>query len=398
MSTERKSHELAVLAVDDSALYRRILKDVVDEIEGVVFLGTAQNGRMALDKIRELKPDAVLLDVEMPEMNGLQTLEVIRRDFPNIGVVMISSIGKQAADITVSALEKGALDFITKPEGGSPQINHKTLVDRLSPILWTFNTKRMIESVRCKHRAEFPRDVSSESLRMTENAPVAPLSKPDIVPVPKPDVVPVFHKSALLSSIPKIDVVAVGISTGGPNALGVMIPAIPSDIGVPILVVQHMPPIFTASLAKNLEKKSKLKVCEAYEGQEVEPNTVYIAPGGKHMVVRREKENETRCVVGLNENPPENSCRPAVDVLFRSIVGIYGVNVLALIMTGMGQDGLNGVKALKQRGCYCLTQDEESCTIYGMPMAVDKAGLSDESVPLDRLAERIISIVKRRGA
>jgi two-component system chemotaxis response regulator CheB len=399
MSTERKSQALSVLAVDDSALYRKILKDVVSEIAGVEFLGTAQNGRMAIEKIRQLQPGVVLLDVEMPEMNGLETLEVIHREFPDIGVVMISGVGKQAADITVSALEMGALDFITKPDGKSFEINHKTLVDRLSPILWTFNTKRTLANVRRKHQAEME-TTSPETLQKEikpVSAPVQAQAQAQAPAATKPDVLKSSYRPLSVSSAPRIDVVAIGISTGGPNALGVMIPAIPQDLGVPILIVQHMPPVFTASLAKSLEKKSKVGVVEASEGQAIQPNTVYIAPGGKHMVVRRDKETGAHITVGLNENPPENSCRPAVDVLFRSVAGVFGANVLAVIMTGMGQDGLNGVKMLKQRGCWCLTQDEETCTIYGMPMAVFKAGLSDESVPLQYMAERITHITRRLG-
>lgn len=392
MATDPKPQSLTVLVVDDSALYRKILTDVVKKISGVELIGTASNGRLGLEAIRRLQPNAVLLDVEMPEMNGLETLENVRREFPEVGVVMISGVGKRAADITVAALEKGALDFITKPDGAGPEENHKILLDRLSPILWTFNTKRTLASVRRKHsplneRASGAGTAPREKPRFSAGPAAPQASAAEVAPKTPP-------AAASSSSISKIDVVAIGVSTGGPNALGVMVPGLPKDLGVPVLIVQHMPPVFTASLAKSLEKKSRMPVVEAFEDQIIEPNTVYIAPGGKHMVVRREK-NGSRFVVGLNENPPENSCRPAVDVLFRSVAAMYGKGTLAVIMTGMGQDGLNGVKALKQRGCYCLTQDEASCTIYGMPMAVDKAGLSDESIPLGNLAPRIASVVKQ---
>jgi two-component system, chemotaxis family, protein-glutamate methylesterase/glutaminase len=397
MATDPKSQSLTVLVVDDTALYRRILSEVVKEISGAELIGTASNGRLGLESIRRLRPNAVLLDVEMPEMNGLETLEQIRREFPEVGVVMISSGGKRAADITVAALEKGALDFITKPDGAGPAENHKILLDRLSPILWTFNTKRTLENVRRKHlavngRASGIERSLKERPRLSAGPSAPQISAPEVPRRTSPNAF-----SAPDSSISKIDIVVIGVSTGGPNALGVMVPDLPNDLGVPVLIVQHMPPVFTASLAKSLEKKSKMPVVEAFEEQIIEPNTVYIAPGGKHMVVRREK-NGSRFVIGLNENPPENSCRPAVDVLFRSVATMYGKGTLAVIMTGMGQDGLNGVKTLKQRGCYCLTQDEASCTIYGMPMVVDKAGLSDESIPLASLAARITAVVKQGAA
>ena len=390
MSADSKSqHLLSVMVVDDSAVYRKILTGVLEDIPGVHIVGTAANGRLALERMERLRPQAVLLDVEMPEMNGLETLEKIRSVFPTVGVVMISSMGKRAVDTTVAALEKGAIDFITKPDGESPEENHKTLVERLSPILWTFNTKRTLASVRQKHQHSYQSSVAHAPTTVSPTDVLKQPTKPPrsalmITAAPRPVAPP---------AIQKVEAVLIGVSTGGPNALGVVIPALPKDLGVPVLIVQHMPPVFTASLAKSLEKKSRLAVVEAEEGQIIEAGTVYIAPGGKHMVVRREKDGG-RYAVGLNENPPENSCRPAVDVLFRSAAALYGGGTLSVIMTGMGQDGLNGVKALKQRGGRCLTQDEATCTIYGMPLAVDRAGLSDESLPLNLLADRIAKIVK----
>jgi len=192
----------------------------------------------------------------------------------------------------------------------------------------------------------------------------------------------------------RIDVVGIGVSTGGPNALAELIPRLPADLPVPILLVQHMPPVFTASLAEHLDQKSGLSVREARDGEQVLPGRVYIAPGGRHMVVRRLPDAE-HPIVGLNENPPENSCRPSVDVLFRSMAAQYDGNMLAVVMTGMGNDGCEGVRAMKRRGCLCLTQSEASCIVYGMPLSVDEAGLSDEQVPLDRLADRIVHLVRK---
>ncbi|MBP1627983.1 MAG: hypothetical protein H6Q00_2458, partial [Holophagaceae bacterium] len=198
----------------------------------------------------------------------------------------------------------------------------------------------------------------------------------------------------------QIEVVGIGVSTGGPNALTEVIPHLPADFPVPVLVVQHMPPSFTASLADHLDRRSPLRVCEAREGERIEVGNVYIAPGGKHMVVRRHEipgTNTFQRIIGLNENPPENSCRPSVDVLFRSLAAHYEGSVAAVIMTGMGNDGCEGVRTLKRRGCRCLTQSAETCVVYGMPMAVDEAGLSDEQVPLDLLAQRLVRLVRNGG-
>jgi two-component system, chemotaxis family, protein-glutamate methylesterase/glutaminase len=390
MAACSNTKDLGVLVVDDSAVYRKILKDVLEDISGVAVKGVAPNGRIALEKIKTLLPDVVLLDVEMPEMNGLETLEAIRRTTPKVGVIMVSGVGRNAVEVTVEALERGALDFVTKPDGESREVNHKSLVERLTPILMNVTTKLAVEKVRQRHEAisdrfsktpASPAATEQEESSETGEAREA-RDRTDSASVPAPGKLPA-----------RVDVVVVGISTGGPNALGVMIPELPADLGVPVLVVQHMPPVFTASLAKSLNGKARLQVSEAREGEIIAPNHVYIAPGGFHMVVRRRIE-DSRPAVGLNENPPENSCRPAVDVLFRSVAAIYGSNVLSVIMTGMGQDGLNGVRSLKQRGAYSLIQDEASSTIYGMPLAVFKAGLSDESLPLCKLASRIVAIVK----
>jgi two-component system chemotaxis response regulator CheB len=197
----------------------------------------------------------------------------------------------------------------------------------------------------------------------------------------------------------RIDVIGIGVSTGGPNALAELIPRLPEDLPVPVLLVQHMPPLFTASLAEQLANRSALKVREARDGEPILPGTVLIAPGGKHMVVRRrgDVEGASMAIVGLNENPPENSCRPSVDVLYRSKAAQYDGNMLAVIMTGMGSDGCEGVRAMKRRGCHCITQSEATCVVYGMPLAVDEAGLSDEQVPLAQMAQRITTLVRKSG-
>ncbi len=377
MKRERPDTTLKILIVDDTVMYRKILKEVVGQIPEATVAGTAANGRLALDKMELLSVDFVLLDVEMPEMDGLETLENLRRDFPDVGVVMVSGVTRRAADITVEALEKGALDFVAKPDEGSLEDNKSLLVRQLGGIIRSFSIKKNLK--RVQQVGVSPTSASPPPASAGRAARITKRRRPT-------------RPSSVGASI---EVLAIGVSTGGPNALAELIPKLPDDFKVPVLIVQHMPPVFTASLAGSLNKKSNLPVREAEDGQTIEPGVVLIAPGGKHMVVRRMRndEDEDVLVVGLNENPPENSCRPSVDVLFRSVAMAYGGNVLALIMTGMGDDGYRGVKAMKQRGCYCITQDEDSCIIYGMPRAVDQAGLSDESISLSRLAARIKNLI-----
>jgi len=376
---------LKVMVVDDTATYRLILANVINAIPDVSLACTAANGRLALEKLKESPVDLVLLDIEMPELDGLETLREIKLRYPGTGVVMVSAMNRRSADVTIKALEAGALDFISKPDQGNAQANKDELHRKLVPIMRLLNVKRHSAVVKSVI-AERPRVAIQP---MVTAPPARDFADMDLSYAPSvPGKMPT-----------KFDAVAIGVSTGGPNALMELIPHLPGDLGVPILLVQHMPPIFTASLATSLGNRSNLRVKEAQSDEPVQANTVYIAPGGKHMVVRLEKEPGKRVAgarIGLNENPPENSCRPSVDVLFRSVASVYGQNVLAVIMTGMGTDGTMGVKSLKRLGCYCLTQSESTCVVYGMPRSVDAMGLSDEQIPLQDLAGRIAKLVKSK--
>ena len=393
---------LKILIVDDSVVYRRILREVVESFRECEVVGIAAHGKLALTKIEQIPVEFVLLDVEMPVMNGLETMERIQRRYPDIGVVMVSGINHDAADITMQALEHGALDFITKPGLATPEQNRDELIRQLGGLIKQFNIRRNLRKIRESGKIILNKVQSvRESGKITlETARRITKSKPP-TPIPKPATIAPTASRQRLTFAPlpqKLDVIGIGISTGGPNALVELIPKFPENLGVPVLIVQHMPPLFTASLAKSLDYKSKVKVVEAEEDSPILPNTVYLAPGGKHMTIRKNHENGHReFLIGLNENPPENSCRPSVDVLFRSMAVHYGGNVLATIMTGMGSDGLHGVQALKKKGCYCLTQNEETCVVYGMPLAIDQAGLSDESLPLGKLADRITQLVRHPG-
>jgi two-component system chemotaxis response regulator CheB len=371
---------LRVLIVDDTVVYRRILSEVVEALGEAVVVGTAPHGRLALAKLDQTPADLVLLDVEMPELDGFETLKEIRRRHPETKVVMVSGASLSAAENTVRCLEQGALDFLHKPEGVDAEAGRQELKDRLRPLLRLAQTRINL------HRGTAARGSAPAGAPMAH--PIASAAPAHASPAPRP---------GRMAPVPeRIDVVGIGVSTGGPNALAELIPSLPADFPVPILLVQHMPPMFTASLAEHLDQKSQVSVREARDGEPVLPGCVYIAPGGRHMVVRRLPDGAL--IIGLNDNPLENSCRPSVDVLFRSLAAQFEGNLLAVVMTGMGSDGCEGVRAMKRRGCRVLTQSEASCIVYGMPLAVDEADLSDEQVPLDRLADRITRLAhKNRG-
>ena len=348
--------ELRVMVVDDSSLYRKILLEAVSSIPGVGETSSAPNGEIALKKIPLFHPDILLLDIEMPVLNGIEVLRLLKQSNPGLPVVLISGVSSRSADITIEGLSLGAIDFIPKPSGNDIKANISQIRDGL---LSAFGA---IKNVGTSAKTTI----------------VQPSS---------------FRSPSLLPT--KIKLVGVGISTGGPGALESFLPLLPADFPVPILVVQHMPPMFTASLASMLDRRSALNVMEAEQGQILESGNVYFAPGGRHMLVRKQqKGTESVFMTNLTDTPPINSCRPAVDPLFESLAKTSGPNTLAIVMTGMGRDGLDGVRHVKSVNGYCLTQSAETCTIYGMPMAVDEAGLSDESVALDQLASKVVSITR----
>jgi two-component system chemotaxis response regulator CheB len=363
---------LRILIVDDTIVYRSILRGVVDALPECTVVGTASDGAMALDRLAQTPADLVLLDVEMPVMDGLQTLSAIRQRFPETGVIMVSGVNQNAAKITIRALQEGALEFIPKPESSNPADSRQALIDQLG---------RHVEAFRAGAR---PAASTSPAAAVVAKA-AAPMS-------PAPASAPALVSAPDGKRTSRVDIVAIGVSTGGPNALARVIPMLPGDLNVPIVLVQHMPPFFTQSLAASLNAQSTLTVKEGAMDDLLEPNTVYVAPGGMHMAVRRDANGEIR--LGLNENPPENNCRPSVDVLFRSVAVQFSGKVLSVIMTGMGTDGREGVRAIRRQGGLCLAQDEDSCVVYGMPRAVVEAGLVDELITLDALAPRIATLVR----
>ncbi|MCC6136619.1 MAG: chemotaxis response regulator protein-glutamate methylesterase [Candidatus Contendobacter sp.] len=359
--------KIRILLVDDSAVIRRLLTDVLSSDPALEIADTAANGRIALAKLASLKPDIVILDVEMPEMDGLETLTELRKRQPRLPVIMFSSITERGAAVTLEALGLGANDYVTKPSNtGNMNLSLQRVRDELIPRIKTF----------CRHR---PAPVLT---------PVAPERMPAPKPPPKPESAPIMVAPRLRQ---RVDILVIGVSTGGPNALTVLLPQLPAQFPAPILIVQHMPPIFTRLLAERLSAQSALPIVEGAAGDVLHPGQVWLAPGGSHMALERQG---TQVRLRLNQDAPENSCRPAVNVLFRSVAETYRGNTLAVILTGMGNDGLKGCEAIRKAGGQILVQDEASSVVWGMPGFVAKAGLADAQIALPHLAGEILARVR----
>jgi len=371
---------LRVLVVDDTIVYRKAVSDIIEEIPGVELAGVAHNGKIALAKIQSLKPDVLTLDIEMPEMNGIEVLAELQKNHPGIGVVMLSTLTAEGSDMTMRALELGAFDFILKPQSKNQLEGKKEIRAALEPILRAFAKSRYASSL-----------ISSRG-QLARLPPLSP-GKAATPPVAGTHIFkPLTTKSSPLRR-GKSEIVAIGISTGGPNALNQMLPQLPGNLGVPVLIVQHMPPVFTKSLAASLDKKCALTVKEAVNGENILPNVVYIAPGGKQMKLVAGTDGQNRRIK-ITDDPPENSCRPSADYLFRSVADYYVGRATAVIMTGMGSDGTMGLGILKQKSAFIIGQDESTCIVYGMPKAPAELGYLDVVAPLGRIAEEIVKSVK----
>ncbi len=347
-----------ILVVDDSAVFRRALSDAFAADPDLEVVGTASNGQLALEAISRLKPDLVTLDVEMPVMDGLQTVSEIRKKERRLPILMFSTLTSSGAGATLEALNRGASDYCCKPTGGIGVAQ-----DQLK--------RELLPKVRALLR-----------LDRIGSAKIAPVKK--FVPPAMP---------ASRGDTPKrVDLIAIGCSTGGPNALANVLPLLPADLPCPVVVVQHMPPVFTRLLAERLDSTSKVKIEEAAHGSVLEPGKVLIAPGDHHMVLER---SGTTTRVRLNQDAPENFCRPAVDPLFRSVASIYGGSVLAVILTGMGRDGTKGCEDIRRTGGYVIGQDEATSVVWGMPGSIVEKGLANEVLPLERIAGEIAKWAQR---
>ncbi len=352
---------LKVVVIDDSVLYRKLVTDSLKAFPNVEVVSTAHNGKVGIDKIKQFKPDFVTLDVEMPVMNGIETLKEIEKQKLNVRVIMISTLTAEGAKVTIDALAAGAFDFLKKPTGKGFEENKKLLSKQLIPIVRTLAIKSSFTMSAIKRPTSISR---TRDTTVTTRRPIS------------------VRKSTLSPRI-----IALGISTGGPNALNKLIPKLPKDLKVPIVLVQHMPPIFTKALADSLDKKSQVTVVEGANGMKLENGTVYIAPGGKQMKIEK---CGMATVIKITDAPPENNCKPSADYLFRSVSEVYKGATLGVIMTGMGNDGTKGLQVMKEHGIKVIGQDKESCVVFGMPMEAIKAGVVDVVLPLDKIASEIV--------
>ena len=363
---------IRVLVVDDTVTYRKIVSNVLATLPGVEVVGTAANGRIALDKIERLKPNVLTLDLEMPVMGGLAVLRHLKESGSDVEVIVLTGSNERGAKKTIAALELGAFDFVAKPVGGDVETNFKRLRQELRPRIEAFARTWQIHQILHGH------------------GPPRPLAMPAPAKTDEIDKTRRMHRIDKGESS-RIELVAVGISTGGPQALNQFLPKLPADLPVPVLVVQHMPSMFTKSLAEGLNKRCSLTVSEASDGQAVLPGHVLIAPGGKQMKVVKDQEQAT---IRLRDDPPENYCRPSVDYLFRSVTRAYGPHAVGVIMTGMGSDGSLGCRQMKQRGATIIAQDEDTCVVFGMPRKPIQDGIVDIVAPLDNIAEEIVRRVE----
>ena len=366
---------MRLLIVDDTALYRKLLTDAASQLTGVEVAGAVASGPLALARLAAEPIDLVLLDVFMPEMNGPEVLERVRRDFPKVAVVMISGATGADASITINALANGALDFIPKPQTTSFSEGMTRLRGQLQHVVNMVKLRRMNTAV-----AAPPAAITA--------SPLPAASAPS---VPAAGVVP--RRRVLPPA--SLDLLLIGVSTGGPRTLQELLPGLPADFRLPVVIVQHMPPLFTRTLAEQLDKVCNLRVAEAVDGERIVPGRILIAPGGRHLEIIRNSDGAL--VTRLTDDAPVNSCRPAVDVLFNAAAKCALRGVISLILTGMGEDGANGVATLKGTlPTWSIAQDEATSVIYGMPLAVVRRQLEDEVLPLPQIASRLTELARSR--
>ncbi|MFP4654451.1 MAG: chemotaxis response regulator protein-glutamate methylesterase [Methanohalobium sp.] len=360
---------IRALVVDDSAFMRKVISDILNNDPNITVIATARNGQDAIVKTESLRPDVITLDNHMPVLDGLHALGYIMSECPT-PVVMLSAVDEKAAQTTLTAFEYGAVDFIQKPSGSI-----------------SLDIDSMAEEIRHKVKSATRVDLSNLGFMEEHVTKTLDTEKSEEK-----------NLKVKLKSKPKQKaskkVIAIGSSTGGPRALEKLIPKLPGNLPVPVLVVQHMPAGFTESFAKRLNSKSSLEVREAKEGDIIEKGTVYFAPGDYHMeVAKKNIRGVLKEVISLNQKPREHGVRPSVNVLLRSLKPVYGSDVLSVILTGMGSDGSEGVSELRNAGAQCIAEDKTSCIIYGMPKTIVEKKLADYVAPIDDIAKKIVDTI-----
>lgn len=348
--------KIKVLIIDDSAFMRRIISDMLKSDENIIVAATARNGREGLEKARELKPDIITLDVEMPVMNGLETLTELMKLKPVPKVIMLSSLTYEGGEATIKALELGALDFVPKPTASILNFDADHIKDDLI---------KKIHSIGRSSVAYYP-NIQTTGLPLSARIKAETNTGKDS-----------FRH-----------IVAIGTSTGGPRALQEVLTKLPKDLPAAVLIVQHMPPGFTKSLSMRLDSLSAINVKEAEEGDILKPGWAYIAPGDYHMVVNKARNDEY--MISVNKEPPVTGHRPSVNVMMKSVAECGHKSIIAVMMTGMGNDGSEGILDIKKAGGKTIAQDESTCIVYGMPKAAVNNGAIDTIVPLHNISTEIL--------
>ena len=375
-----------MLVVDDSVVIRRLVTDSLSRDPDIEVVGFASNGRIALAKVDQLAPDLVTMDIEMPEMNGIEAVRALRRNRHTMPIIMFSTLTERGASATLDALVAGATDYVTKPANvGSVQESLDRVASEIIP----------------KIKALVPRRAGSGPAAPAVPAPGRPAGQPAGTPPPARPVGTPLHGHGRSPVVTRpapaphpVSAVVLGSSTGGPEALSKVLGALSAPPSVPVLVVQHMPPVFTRQLAARLDRLGPATVVEAADGDVLQPGTVYIAAGDHHLELSRSAgQLRTR----LTDGPPVNFCRPAVDVLFRSAVRELGGQLLAVVLTGMGADGRTGCEDVVAAGGTVVVQDEPTSVVWGMPGAVAAAGLAHRILPLGEVAPTLESVLARAG-
>jgi two-component system chemotaxis response regulator CheB len=372
-----------VLIVDDSAVMRSLLRTVVSSVPGFNVAGTAADGASALASVDVLNPDLILLNVEMPVMDGLVTLKQLRARGYKMPVVMCSALTQRGARVTLDALAAGASDYVAKPSGQSTrEESTKKLAQELGPKMRAL-TSPVTYGLSGVFAGVNPGAIGGPGRGaipgVSQTGPLIPMGQP--------------ARSHAITTQPKV--LVIGASTGGPSALDVVLSALPGDFPLPVMVVQHMPELFTSLFAERLNGYCKLRAREAAEGDVADAGTIYVARGNWHMEARPASQGGPMATLHLTQGPPENHCRPAVDVLFRSAAAVYGSAVLAVVLTGMGSDGVLGSRVIRDVGGAVIAQDEASSIVWGMPGAVTHAGLAQRVLTLDAIAPEIIRLCGR---
>ena len=365
---------IKVMVVEDSAYMRYVISEFLESDDGITVVEKARDGVDAIEKLRRTLPDVITLDIQMPRMDGLQFLEEMRKQYHiPIPTIMVSSLTFEGAEDTIRALELGAVDFVPKPSGVLAMTIDQLREDIIAKVKIAAQIKPMAladpatQECALQNQANQERNQATGTLPPRTGRPAREFLAEKIISLKK--------------------VVAVGCSTGGPRALTEIIPLLPRDIPACLIIVQHMPAKFTASLAERLDAISEIDVKEAANGDKIRPGIVYIAPGDYHILAGKND------VIYLNQDPPQHGVRPSVNVMIKSVAAIYGKRAVGVILTGMGSDGRDGIMTIKEQGGFVLAEHESSCVVYGMPRAAIEAGAVDRVAPLARMADEILTAI-----